>query len=559
VEVLRQPPRRRDGDDLRRGERGTGSDHVREKDGLWAVLLWLNILAVRRESVRDILTAHWAEHGRNYYARTTTRAWTRRRRAGLMADLRAGLAGLPGTRAAGLTVAAADDFAYHDPVDGSVSEHQGLRVMFEGGGRAVFRLSGTGTSGATLRVYLERFEPDPSRHAMETADALADIVAAGRGVGRRPRPHGPRPAGRDHLTAPLGATPTPGGVRFAVRSEAAERIWVCLFDAADAETARVPLERGEGHVHSALAPGLRPGGRYGLRADGPYDPARGLWFDPAKLLVDPYAVALDRPFAYDPALAAPRGGPDTAPLVPKAVVTALPPPVAPPPPVFRPGGLIYEAAVRPLTLLHPEIPETQRGTVAALAHPAMLRHLARLGVSAVELMPVTAWIDERHLARLSLSNGWGYNPVAMMALDPRLCPGGIEELRATGAGAAQGGIGVILDVVFNHTGESDAAGPTLSLRGLDARAYFRHRPTGAGQRHGLRQHARLRPSGDAPLGAGRPAPFRGSGGGGRLPLRPRADPRAHGAGLRPGGGAAGGDARGPAAARPRADRRSPGT
>jgi hypothetical protein len=138
--------------------------------------------------------------------------------------------------------------------------------------------------------------------------------------------------------------------------------------------------------------------------------------------------------------------------VPKAVVTALPPPVAPPPPVFRPGGLIYEAAVRPLTLLHPEIPETQRGTVAALAHPAMLRHLARLGVSAVELMPGHAWIDERHLARLGLSNGWGYNPVAMMALDPRLCPGGIEELRTTVRALRRAGIGVILDVVFNHTG-----------------------------------------------------------------------------------------------------------
>ncbi len=159
--------------------------------------------------------------------------------------------------------------------------------------------------------------------------------------------------------------------------------------------------------------------------------------------------------------------------MPKAVVTALPAP-APQPVTFRPGALIYEVAVRPFTMRHPYVPDELRGTVAALAHPAVIEHLTRLGVGAVELMPVTAWIDERHLGPLGLTNGWGYNPIAMMALDPRLCPGGIEELRATTAALRAAGIGVILDVVFNHTGESDVHGPTLSLRGLDARAYFRH-------------------------------------------------------------------------------------
>ena len=157
---------------------GTGSDHVREKDGLWAVLLWLNILAVRKQSVRDIVEAHWAEHGRNYYARHDYEAIETTAANDLVADLRNRLAALPGQAVAGLTIAAADDFAYLDPVDGSESAHQGIRVLFEGGSRAVFRLSGTGTSGATLRVYLERFEPDPARHGLATAEALAEVIAA---------------------------------------------------------------------------------------------------------------------------------------------------------------------------------------------------------------------------------------------------------------------------------------------------------------------------------------------------------------------------------------------
>ncbi len=157
---------------------GTGSNHVREKDGLWAVLLWLNILAARKEPAKAIAEAHWQEFGRNYYARHDYEGIDSAAANGLMDALRAKLPNLPGTTIAGLPVLTADDFSYHDPVDGSTSAKQGIRVMFEGGSRVVFRLSGTGTSGATLRVYIERYESDPEKLAEETQAALADLIAA---------------------------------------------------------------------------------------------------------------------------------------------------------------------------------------------------------------------------------------------------------------------------------------------------------------------------------------------------------------------------------------------
>lgn len=157
---------------------GTGSNHVREKDGLWAVLLWLNILAVRGESVLDIVTQHWATYGRNYYSRHDYEEVDSDAANGLIADLRARLATLPGTKISDLVVTGADDFSYLDPVDQSVSNNQGVRILFEGGSRVVFRLSGTGTSGATLRVYIERYEPDASRHNLETQGALSDLIGA---------------------------------------------------------------------------------------------------------------------------------------------------------------------------------------------------------------------------------------------------------------------------------------------------------------------------------------------------------------------------------------------
>jgi glycogen debranching enzyme len=280
----------------------------------------------------------------------------------------------------------------------------------------------------------------------------------------------------------LGAFPNPAGVRFAVQSATATRIWVSLFDQDGVrEAGRLEMQPAGDGSWTLDVPGLKPGARYGLRADGNYAPEKGDWFDPDKLLADPYAVAIDRAYAYDARLAARRGeGGDTAALMPKAIVTELPPALPQKPPLFSPGGLIYEAHVRALTIRHPDIPPALRGTIGALAHPAITEHLKKLGVSAIELMPVVAWIDERHLGPLGLSNAWGYNPVTFKALDPRLAPGGIAELRAAVAALREAGIGVILDLVFNHTGESDGFEPTLSLRGLDNRTFYRHDPTNPG-------------------------------------------------------------------------------
>jgi phosphoglucomutase len=157
---------------------GTGSDHVREKDGIWAVLLWLNILAMRQVPARALAQDHWARFGRNYYARHDYEALPTDKANALIAALTAALPALPGTAHGPLVVAAADSFSYADPVDGSVSANQGLRVMFEGGSRIVFRLSGTGTEGATLRVYLERYESVTGTLDAGTPDMLADLIAA---------------------------------------------------------------------------------------------------------------------------------------------------------------------------------------------------------------------------------------------------------------------------------------------------------------------------------------------------------------------------------------------
>jgi phosphoglucomutase len=161
---------------------GTGSNHLREKDGLWAVLLWLDVLAARRQSVDAIVREHWATYGRNYYTRHDFEEVDSDGANALVTSLRDRLPTLKGKRFGALEVVDADDFAYHDPVDGSDSKHQGLRVMFENGARIVWRLSGTGTAGATLRVYLERYEAEPARQFEETQGALADLVALSREI-----------------------------------------------------------------------------------------------------------------------------------------------------------------------------------------------------------------------------------------------------------------------------------------------------------------------------------------------------------------------------------------
>jgi phosphoglucomutase len=157
---------------------GTGSDHVREKDGLWAVLFWLNILARRAEPVEQIVRAHWREFGRNYYTRHDYEEVPSDAAKAVMQRVQSQLASLPGTSVAGRRVQSADDFAYHDPVDGSVSEHQGFRIIFDDGARIVYRLSGTGTSGATLRVYIESVESDSARQGKDAQVALKDLIDA---------------------------------------------------------------------------------------------------------------------------------------------------------------------------------------------------------------------------------------------------------------------------------------------------------------------------------------------------------------------------------------------
>ncbi len=274
------------------------------------------------------------------------------------------------------------------------------------------------------------------------------------------------------MTQKYGATVSGGRTTFRVRAPKAEALWLCLFDGAGEQ--RMPMVRDGDDWVAEITRDLS-GQHYGYRAEGIWDPEQGLWFDPAKLLVDPYAVELDRRFTQHPDLA--RFGAETAPIVPRAIVPAPFPCAERTLPKFVRGDLIYEINVRGFTMLHPDVPEALRGTVSALAHPSVIAHLKKLHVGAVELMPIVAWIDERHLPPLGLSNAWGYNPVAMMALDPGLCPGGVAELRDTVTALHAEGIGVILDLVFNHTGESDTQVGVLSLRGLDNDAYT-HAPDG---------------------------------------------------------------------------------
>jgi glycogen debranching enzyme GlgX/4-alpha-glucanotransferase len=281
-------------------------------------------------------------------------------------------------------------------------------------------------------------------------------------------------------TERLGATPDGGGVNFAVASSSAEAIFVSLFDAAGCETACVQLPGRLGDVFHGHIAGIGPGTHYGLRAHGRFEPERGHRFNCAKLLVDPFATRLDRPFMLEASLfdarihGAAADNIDSAPFVPKAIVEAQEPFQFPRRPRIEWRDLvIYEMHVRGFTKLHPDIPEFIRGTFAGLAHEVSIEYLKRLGVTAVELLPIAAWIDERHLPPLGLTDYWGYNPMAMLAPDPRLAPGGWAEVRGAVDALHAAGIAVLLDVVLNHTGESDEFGPTLSMRGLDNAGYYR--------------------------------------------------------------------------------------
>lgn len=270
----------------------------------------------------------------------------------------------------------------------------------------------------------------------------------------------------------LGATITPDGVNFAVYSESATAIWVSLYDEQDQEIERFELDVHADNIRAGLIAGIGAGARYGLRADGRYDPDQGYFFDPHKLLVDPYARRLDRVFVRSPSLRLPReDAVDTAPLIPKAIVVgdgnenAMPRKKAP--------NLFYELNVRGFSMRHPSVQGPLRGTIAALTTKRVVDHFKHLGVDTLQLMPTAAWIDEGHLPALGLTNAWGYNPVAYFAVDPRLAPRGPQELRVMTDLYRKNGISVILDVVYNHTGESDAQGPMLSMMGLDAHTYYR--------------------------------------------------------------------------------------
>ncbi|SEU16226.1 glycogen debranching protein GlgX [Stigmatella erecta] len=295
---------------------------------------------------------------------------------------------------------------------------------------------------------------------------------------------------------PLGATFDGEGVNFAVFSEHAKRLEVCLFDPENPtqEVRRFPLLETTHQVWHGYVPGLKPGTLYGLRAHGPYEPKKGLRFNPHKLLVDPYARALHGKADPSAPIHAYRGVDeqdkdadltmdtrDSAAGVPKAVVLAgndfdwegdRPPAV----PWHR--TLLYELHVKGFTKLHPDVPEPQRGTYAGLAHPAVLAHLQRLGVTAVELLPIHASVDESFLTKKGLTNYWGYNTLGYFAPDARFSASGsrggqVTEFKQMVKALHRAGIEVILDVVYNHTCEGNHLGPTLSFKGLDNAAYYR--------------------------------------------------------------------------------------
>ena len=285
---------------------------------------------------------------------------------------------------------------------------------------------------------------------------------------------------------PLGASYDGVGTNFAVFSSVAERVELCLLDANGAEE-RVTLQERDGFVWHGYLPGIGPGQRYGYRVHGPYEPAAGHRCNPAKLLLDPYAKAIEGQVDWDPAVfsyqfADPdeRNNEDSAPHVPRSVVVN---------PYFdwaadRPPGtpyhesVIYEAHVRGLTRLHPAVPEAERGTYLGMSHPAVIEHLQGLGVTAVELMPVHQFVTDAFLTERGLANYWGYNTIGFFAPHNAYAFAGsrgeqVHEFRSMVRTLHQAGIEVILDVVYNHTAEGNHLGPTLSFRGIDNAAYYR--------------------------------------------------------------------------------------
>ncbi len=292
---------------------------------------------------------------------------------------------------------------------------------------------------------------------------------------------------------PLGATWDGEGTNFALWSSGAEAVELCLFSGGDrgdesragegeSET-RIPLTETTYHVWHGYLPRIGPGHRYGYRVHGPYRPRDGLRYNPAKLLLDPYARAVDGGFTPHPAVYGYAGadGPepqDSAPYVPRSVVVhdAFPWGNDTRPQTPWDDTVIYELHVRGFTERHPGVPEPLRGTYAGLAHPAALEHLVRLGVTAVELLPTQQFVTEPAVTRRGLSNYWGYNTIGYFAPHAAYAatPGGqVREFKAMVRALHAAGIEVILDVVYNHTAEGDETGPTLCFRGIDNPGYYR--------------------------------------------------------------------------------------
>ena len=280
---------------------------------------------------------------------------------------------------------------------------------------------------------------------------------------------------------PPGASYDGKGVNFTLFSQHASRVELCLFDENGVEQ-RIDLPGRSGDIWHGYVPTLKPGQRYGYRVHGPWAPRQGHRFNPAKLLVDPCARAVEGDVPDDARFHGGINAPDphdSAAIAPKSRVVAedfdWQDDVAP----CTPWGntVIYEAHVRGLTRQHPEIPETLRGTYAALGHPVMVDYLRRLGITAIELLPVAHFASEPRLLQLGLSNYWGYNPFALWAVDPRYASGQdgltpLQEFQQAIKNLHAAGIEVLLDVVFNHTAELDAIGPTISMRGIDNASYY---------------------------------------------------------------------------------------
>ncbi len=323
-------------------------------------------------------------------------------------------------------------------------------------------------------------------------------LAVGIGLQSRSERSGADTEGDSHVQVwpgsayPLGATYDGSGTNFAIFSEVAERVELCLFDEGtgaegeDRQETRVELTEVTAYVWHCYLPGVRPGQRYGYRVHGPFDPASGWRCNPNKLLLDPYAKATDGEIRWDQALFGydfgdgdSRNDDDSAPFMTLGVV------VDPfydwendhPLRIPYNDSVIYEAHVKGLTQLHPDVPEELRGTYAGLAHPAVTDHLAKLGVTAVELMPVHLFVQDSTLLEKGLRNYWGYNTLGFFAPHADYAatsePGAhVQEFKAMVKALHARGIEVILDVVYNHTAEGNHLGPTLSLRGIDNAAYY---------------------------------------------------------------------------------------